>query len=160
MRARVHQPSVHPLAVRDGTARRITRGLLAAAYVAAGVLHLTLPQPFVSITPGWVPAAPLVVQLTGVAEVAGAIGLAQPWSARLRRAAGWGLAAYALCVWPANINHLMIDLARPDQGLGWAYHGPRMLLQPMLIWAALWASGAVGRNAKRHEESGADVERE
>ncbi len=90
------------------------------------------------------PHAPLVIWLTGIAELAGAAGLAQGRWPALRRAAGWGLAAYALCVWPANINHLLIDLARPDHGLGWAYHGPRMLLQPLLIWAALWAGGAVG----------------
>lgn len=123
-------------------ARRVTRWLLAMLYAAAGVLHLAAPAPFLSITPHWVPAAPLVIALTGLAELAGAAGLAQPWSPTLRRWAGWGLAAYALCVWPANVNHLLIDLARPDHGLGWTYHGPRMLLQPVLIWAALWASGA------------------
>ena len=112
-------------------------------YAAAGVLHLAAPAPFLSITPHWVPAAPLVITLTGLAELAGAAGLAQSWSPTLRRWAGWGLAAYALCVWPANVNHLLIDLARADGGLGWAYHGPRMLLQPVLIWAALWASGAL-----------------
>lgn len=126
------------------TARAITRSLLAAIYLAAGVLHLWQPGVFLKITPPWVPHAPLVIALTGLAELAGSAALIQPWSARLRRAGGWGLAAYALCVWPANIHHLMLDLARPDQGLGWAYHGPRMVVQPMLIWAALWASGATG----------------
>jgi len=44
-------------------------------------------------------------------------------------------------VWPANIHHMMMDLARPDHGLGLRYHVPRMLAQPVLIWAALWAGG-------------------
>ncbi len=123
-------------------AKRITRYLLFCLYFAAGVLHLVLPRPFLGITPAWVPDAPLVIALTGVAELAGAIALAQHISPRLRIAAGWGLAAYALCVWPANINHMMMDLARPDHGLGWAYHGPRMVAQPLLMWAALWSSGA------------------
>ena len=86
------------------------------------------------------PAPALVVAATGVAEIAGALALLQPWSRRLRRAGGIGLALYALCVFPANINHLLIDMARPDQGFGWAYHGPRMLLQPLLIWLAWWVS--------------------
>ncbi|WP_353228895.1 DoxX family protein [Novosphingobium sp.] len=124
-------------------AQRLTRYLLVCLYLAAGVLHLLLPRPFIAITPSWVPQAALVIALTGVAELAGAIGLAQPWYPRLRQAAGWGLAAYALCVWPANVNHMLIDLARADHGLGWAYHGPRMLMQPVLIWAALWCSGAL-----------------
>ena len=123
------------------TARGIIRGLLAAAYLAAGVLHLAHPAPFIGITPRWVPMIPLVIALTGIAELFGAVGLAQPWSPRLRRAAGWGLAAYALCVFPANINHMLIDMARPVPQLGWAYHAPRMLLQPVLIWLALWTAG-------------------
>eukprot|EP01037_Dinobryon_pediforme_P009903 gene9903-9969_t len=91
---------------------RLTRTSLVVLYLAAGVLHLLLPRPFLAITPPWVPDAPLVIALTGLAELAGALALAQGWSLPLRRAAGWGLAAYALCVWPANVQHMMIDLAR------------------------------------------------
>lgn len=127
------------------TARPIVRTLLAILYLVAGGVHLVLPAPFIRITPEWVPDPALVVTLTGMAEMAGAAGLIQGWWPRLRRAAGWGLAAYALCVWPANIHHMIMDLARADHGLGWAYHGPRMLAQPVLIWAALWSSGAIGR---------------
>ncbi|MBW8754056.1 MAG: hypothetical protein JF595_07865 [Sphingomonadales bacterium] len=111
-------------------------------YAVAGVLHLVLPRPFVSIVPGWIPAPDLIVWLTGVAELAGAAGLLQWYSPTLRRAAGWGLAAYALCVWPANFNHMMIGLASPDHGLGLAYHLPRLAAQPLLIWLALWAGEA------------------
>ena len=123
-------------------ARQALRIALGALYAAAGALHLALPAPFLRITPGWVPFAPLVIALTGLAELAGAAALVQPWHRPLRRAAGWGLAAYALCVWPANVNHMLIDLARPDHGLGLGYHAPRLLAQPLLIWAALWAGGA------------------
>ena len=125
--------------------RTATRLLLAGFYFIAGIQHLINPEPFLKITPAWVPDAPLVIALTGVAEIAGAMCLAQPWWPQLRVAAGWSLAAYALCVWPANVNHLLMDMARADHGLGWAYHGPRMLAQPVLIWAALWSSHALGR---------------
>lgn len=91
--------------------------------------------------PGWVPHADAVVSVTGLAELFGALALAQPWAPALRRAAGWSLAAYALCVWPANVNHMLLDLARPDSGWGLAYHVPRLLAQPLLIWAAPWAAG-------------------
>lgn len=114
------------------------RWLLAAFYFAAGVVHLVLPAPFLTIMPGWVPAPEAVVLGTGVAEILGAAGLVQPWSLPLRRAAGWGLALYALCVWPANINHFAIDMAKADGGLGLAYHVPRMFAQPAIIWLALW----------------------
>ncbi|QDH35807.1 DoxX family protein [Porphyrobacter sp. YT40] len=118
--------------------RAVLRWLLALFYFIAGVVHLVLPAPFLTIMPAWVPAPGAVVLWTGVAEILGAIGLVQPFSKRLRQAAGWGLAAYALCVWPANINHMMIDMARGDGGLGMGYHVPRMFAQPVIIWLALW----------------------
>ena len=114
------------------------RWLLAVFYFAAGVIHLVAPAPFLTIMPAGVPAPEAVVLVTGVAEILGAIGLVQPFSMKLRQAAGWGLALYALCVWPANINHLAIDIARADGGLGLAYHVPRMFVQPVIIWLALW----------------------
>ncbi len=122
--------------------RTALRWLLALFYGAAGVIHLANPAPFLKIMPPWVPAPELVVLLTGVAEIVGAIGLLQPWSPVLRRAARWGLAAYALCVWPANFQHLLNDLARADGGLGLGYHVPRLAFQPVLIWLALWVSAA------------------
>lgn len=120
--------------------RVILRWVLAAFYLLAGVIHLVKPEPFLTITPSWVPAPEAVVLLTGLAEILGAIGLVQPFSQPLRRAAGWGLAAYALCVWPANINHFIMDMARADGGLGLAYHVPRMIAQPVIIWLAVWVS--------------------
>ena len=122
--------------------RGIALYLLALFYGAAGVAHLLLPAPFIHITPTWVPGPALIVALTGLAEVGGAAGLIQPWFPALRRAAGWGLALYALCVWPANFNHMMIDMARPDHGAGLGYHLPRLAAQPLVIWLALWVSGA------------------
>ncbi len=114
--------------------------MLAAAYVLAGVAHLTRPSGFVAITPGWVPAPAIVVALTGVVELAGAAGLLiRP----LRRAAGIGLALYALCVWPANFNHALNDIPLGGTHLSWWYHGPRLALQPLLIWWPLWASGVI-----------------
>lgn len=119
--------------------RKWARLVLAAAYAVAGIAHLARPAGFVAITPAWVPAPEAVVALTGVAELAGAIGLMIP---RARQAAGAGLAFYALCVWPANINHAVNHIALGGVQLGWSYHGPRLALQPFIIWWALWASGA------------------
>jgi len=138
----VHQT---PKMRRKPAAQVLLRLALGLLYAAAGVLHLALPAPFIGIVPPWVPEPALVVTLTGTAELAGAAGLLQPWSPALRRAAGWGLAAYALCVWPANFQHFLLDRARPDHGLGLGYHLPRLAFQPVLIWAALWASGALDR---------------
>ena len=109
--------------------------LVALAYLVAGVAHLWAPGGFLLITPNGVPYPEAVVALTGVAEIAGAIGLMIP---RSRQAAGVGLALYALCVWPANINHALNDIAIGGRDLSWWYHGPRLVLQPVIIWLALW----------------------
>ena len=129
-----------PNAAREAGARAWLRRLLALFYLVASGFHLAKPGPFLRITPDWVPFPRTVIALTGVAELLGAIALAQPWSAGLRRAGGAGLALYALCVWPANFNHFMLDMARPDHGWGLGYHVPRLLAQPLLIWLALWTS--------------------
>lgn len=129
-------------------ARAETRWVLALLYALAGVLHLLLPRPFFGIMPTWVPQPEVVIALTGLAELAGAGGLLQPWSPALRRAAGWGLAAYAVCVFPANIVHFIRDMARPDHGLGLGYHVPRMFLQPVLVWLALWVGQVVPFRAR------------
>ena len=115
------------------------RILLAAFYAYAGYMHIAAPETFLAIMPKAVPFPEAVVLWTGIAEIAGAIALIQPFNLRLRQAGGIGLALYALCVWPANINHFIMDMASEDGGLGLGYHVPRMIAQPLIIWWALWA---------------------
>jgi uncharacterized membrane protein len=120
--------------------RIVLRWLLAAFYAFAGYAHLARPEGFLAITPDWVPAPELVVALTGVAEILGAVGLI--WKP-VRRWAGVGLALYALCVWPANFNHAFNDITMGGVNLDWSYHGPRLALQPVIIWLALWVGEVV-----------------
>lgn len=120
--------------------RTASRWLLSAFYLIAGVAHLARPGGFIAITPYWVPHPADIVAFTGLTEIAGAAGLHIP---RLRKAAGIGLALYALCVWPANLNHALNDIPLKGVRLGWWYHGPRLLLQPVIIWWALWSSEAI-----------------
>ena len=127
--------------------RTAARIVLATVFLGAGVLHLMVPGPFVRITPHWVSDPALVVALTGIAELLGAAGLMIP---RLRIVAGWALALYCVCVYPANIQHAVSGLTT-GAGLGWAYHGPRLLLQPLIIWWCLWASTAIDWPFKRSQ---------
>ncbi len=136
----------------------ILRGVLAVFYGAAGVLHLLAADKFLLITPGWVPWARWVILGTGVCEIAGAGGLL---TRRWRRLAGIMLAAYAVCVYPANIKHAVEGVAVPGLPSSWWYHGPRLLFQPVLVWAALFAGGVVrwpfgrGRASVREGEQNA-----
>jgi uncharacterized membrane protein len=124
----------------DSRARLTGRAIIGLFYLVAGVLHLASPAPFLRITPDWVPYPGAIVALTGAAEVAGAIGL---WTVRWRRAAATGLALYALCVWPANFNHMLIDLARPGDETNMLYHWVRLPLQIPLIWWTLWSGRVI-----------------
>jgi uncharacterized membrane protein len=105
------------------------------AYFTAGILHLVRPGAFLSIVPGWVPWPRATVLITGLCEIAGAVGLALR---RTRRLAGTMLALYAICVFPANIVHAQRDLGS-GHGLGLWYHVPRLLAQPLIVWWALFA---------------------
>jgi uncharacterized membrane protein len=125
--------------VTESGRRRWARYVLALFYALAGVGHLVAVDAVVGIVPPWVPQPHLVVIVTGLCELAGAAALL---GTRLRSAAGWAFAAYALCVWPANVQHAILDLSR-GTGLPIWYHAPRLALQPVIIWWSLWASGAI-----------------
>ena len=135
------------------TSRLVLRLILAAAYLTAGVLHLAVPAPFLSITPSWVPWPQAVIAATGVAEIAGAVALAGV--PRLRRAAAVGLALSAVCVYPANIKHALDAVAASGAGAWWPYHGPRLAFQPVIVWWALFAGGVTswpfGRRVRADE---------
>ena len=125
--------------MKQSRPRTALRWLLALAYFVAGIFHLRSPAGFLAITPSWVPCPAQVIALTGLAELAGATALAL--IPRLRKAAGIGLALYAVCVFPANINHAINHIAIGGTSLGWWYHAPRLALQPVLVWLALWTGG-------------------
>ena len=131
--------------VESSWVARFFRLLLAVAYIYAGVTHIRSPDGFLAITPAWVLLPDEVVFWTGVAEIAGGVGLLIPprLVPHARKAAGVGLALYALCVWPANVNHAINDIAIGGQRLPAWYHGPRLALQPVIIWWALYAGGVI-----------------
>ncbi len=120
--------------------RAISRWTLSAIYLTAGIFHLSTPDTFLMIMPDWVPWPRDVVLVTGACEIAGALALP---TRMLRRAAGAALALYAICVFPANIKHAFVGLPTGQIQLGWWYHGPRLALQPVLVWWALFAGGLV-----------------
>ena len=120
--------------------RSIMRWLMIAFYAVAGIGHLAAPNAFLPIVPDIVPFPRAVILATGVCEIAGAVALA---TTRARRIAGVMLALYALCVWPANIKHAIWHIATPPIPDTWWYHAPRLALQPVLIWWALFCSGAI-----------------
>ncbi|GJD95608.1 DoxX family protein [Methylobacterium iners] len=112
------------------------RWLLVVLYGGVGLAHLVATDRILPIVPEWVPAPRLTLIATGLCELAGAVALLLP---RWLRLAGGLLAAYAICVFPANMKHAWEAI--PVEGLpdSWWYHGPRLALQPVLVWFALYA---------------------
>ena len=127
-------------AARLASVRTALRLVLAAFFAGGFVLHMTAVDALVSITPDWVPVPRAVVLTTGWLELAGAIGLMLP---QTRRVAGVALALYILAVWPANIHQAIAHIVVPPIPDSWWYHGPRLALQPVLAWWALFCVGVI-----------------
>ena len=113
------------------SAKTAGRCVVAAAFVAAGVLHFVKPDAYARIVPPGFPSPRTLVAVSGAAEVAGGLGLLVP---RLRRPAGWGLVALLVAVFPANVYMAVradrfADLGVPTWAL-WA----RLPLQGVLAW--------------------------
>lgn len=85
------------------TARHIValRWLAATLFIVAGVSHFFATDLLASTVPPSFPAPRLLVQISGVAEIVGGVGLLVP---ALRRAAGWGLILLLIAVFPAHIQ--------------------------------------------------------
>jgi uncharacterized membrane protein len=107
------------------------RALLAAFFIIGGVMHFVLPATYAGVMPPWLPWHAALVALSGVAEVAGGIGVLVP---PLRRAAGWGLIVLSVAVLPANVQMLQDGLAAARPGWQIALLVIRLPLQAALIW--------------------------
>ena len=105
--------------------------LLATLFVLVGVLHFVVPGVFERIVPRWLPAPRTLVYLSGVAEIAGGLGLLLPAT---RTAAAWGLIALLAAVFPANVQ-MLLDARAAHAAWWWqAALWLRLPLQPLLMW--------------------------
>jgi uncharacterized membrane protein len=109
-----------------------SRTLLSAFFVSAGVNHFLIPRVYASIVPpGMQDNAERLVAISGVAEVAGGVGVLLP---RTRRLAGLGLIALLAAVFPANL-HMAREPERFPKIPRWALYA-RLPLQPLMMrWA-------------------------
>ena len=70
-------------------------------FVFAGVMHFVIPRQYEAIMPEYLPAHKELVQASGVAEIAGGLGVMHP---RTRRVASWWSIATLVAVFPANLH--------------------------------------------------------
>jgi uncharacterized membrane protein len=110
---------------------RIGRFLMGGLYIVAGIGHFVATRIYERIMPAYLPAHHTLVLVSGVAEIAGGIGVLLPPT---RRAAAWGIVLLLIAVWPANLwmaQHTELFPSVPQ----WA-EWLRLPLQLPLIW---WA---------------------
>ena len=113
---------MNPPISNSGAARRriIFRWLLALFFIGAGINHFVMPRFYETLVPPGFPSPKILVIVSGLAEIAGGMGvLVRP----LRRAAGWGLIALLVAVYPANIYM--------------ALHPGHFSIAPWVLWVRL-----------------------
>jgi uncharacterized membrane protein len=121
------------------------RWLAALFFVVAGINHFREPDFYRKIIPPGLPLPMALVAVSGVCEIAGGIGLLiRP----LRAAAGWGLIALMIAVFPANIfMALSTDPGVRGNFATWTLW-LRLPLQAVFI-AWVWFVSAHDRNGEK-----------
>jgi uncharacterized membrane protein len=102
--------------------RGALRWLLAVFFVAAGLNHFREPGVYEGMMPPSLPWHAALIAISGACEVLGGIGIVMPST---RRAAGWGLIALLVAVFPANLHVALMG------------HMPGFSFSPTVLWLRL-----------------------
>lgn len=103
-------------------------------FMTMGVLHFVAERFFTAIVPRSLPNPRALVHVSGVAEFLGGLGVLIPAT---RRAAGHGLLALLVAVFPANIN-MAVNSDRFRQFPAWTLWArlPLQLVFAAQVWLA------------------------
>jgi uncharacterized membrane protein len=105
-------------------------------FVFAGAMHFLIPRAYEAIVPDALPAKRALVYASGVAEIAGGVGVMR---ARTRRAASLWSIATLVAVFPANV-HMAVNAERYRRIPGGR---PALLARlPLQALAIAWARAA------------------
>ena len=107
-----------------GAGRALSWRLLANLFIGAGLNHFLMPRAYERIVPPRLRRhSKRIVQISGVAEIAGGVGVLVPAT---RRVSGLGLVALLAAVFPANVYMARVpdDFRRLPR---WALYGRRPL---------------------------------
>ncbi|MBX9932128.1 MAG: DoxX family protein [Methylobacterium sp.] len=132
------------------------RWSMIAVFGGIGILHVLSPDALLRIMPDWVPEPRRVVVATGWLEIAASLGLL---FGRIAGLSGLVLALYAVAVFPANLKHAFQGIVVPGLPDTWWYHGPRLALQPVIVWWCLYATGwirwpfGIGLSQQNHKNN-------
>jgi uncharacterized membrane protein len=125
----------------QASTQNILRLILGAFLFGAGISHLTfLRGEFQAQVPNWVPISKdLTVILSGVVEAL--LGFSLIFLKKQRIKVGYVVAIFFVLIFPGNISQFVngVDAFGLDTDLS---RGLRLLFQPVLIFWALWSTGA------------------
>jgi uncharacterized membrane protein len=110
---------------------------MGALYIAAGVAHFVATGLYLRAMPAYLPAPRTLVLVSGVAEIAGGLGVMLPGT---RRAAAWGLVVLLVAVFPANV-WMAMHPERFAQIPQWALWLRLPLQAPLIRWAWRFTKG-------------------
>ena len=118
---------------------RLIRALAGPFFIFAGAMHFVIPRVYRRIVPPYLPAPEAIVYASGVAEIAGGVGLI---GRRHRRVAGWWLVATLLAVFPANVHMALHPDDYPQVPGGARSLWARLPLQAVFV---AWVAAAARR---------------
>lgn len=117
----------------------IFRWLATGFFLVAGAMHFVIPEFYLAMMPPFIPFQSFLIVLTGIAEMAGAIGIQIP---KYRRLAGMLMIMMLVAIFPANIYVAWAQPVLPNvdytpDSMWW-----RLLLQPVFI-AWIWHTSLI-----------------
>ena len=108
------------------------------AFILIGISHFKEPQKFVEIIPAFLPFPLMLVYISGGMEIAGGMAIIYP---ETRIIAGRLIALFLIGVYPANLYMWTHDIGFNGTVFTTPQHMLRLLVQLLLIIAALYLSG-------------------
>jgi uncharacterized membrane protein len=108
---------------------------LSMVFLFTGSGHFIKTRPMSEMLPPWVPGRIAIIYVTGVLEIAGAVGLLVPTTSRL---AGICLILFMLAVLPSNVYAALKRVDMGGHGEGPRYLLVRVPLQLLLMAWAYW----------------------
>lgn len=143
----IFNPTIQP---KTNIGQTIVRVLLGSFLLFAGISHLSFNRAeFLAQVPPWVPMDPdLVVILSGIVEIL--LGASLLFLSSKRVQVGWVAALFFVLIFPGNISQYIngIDAFGLDTDRA---RFIRLFFQPVLIFMAIWSTGAwqVWRNRNK-----------
>ncbi|HEY1848425.1 MAG TPA: hypothetical protein VGG37_04425 [Opitutaceae bacterium] len=116
--------------------RGASRLALALFFAAAGINHFRVPAIYIAMIPPWLPRPEDLNRIAGLCEILGAAGVLVRAT---RAAAGWGLIALLVAVFPANLHVALAGRMPGMDAPPWVLW-LRLPLQAVLVAWVAWSA--------------------